>query len=114
MPLTKEETEKGIEMIPSKQPPITERFSISEEFIELLRHPTEEITQTINKDFLKKNDAKNILRFVGDLAESFVKLDPKCESSFEIFSEGDAETFKEMHKKASDVFKHVFNSLGSD
>jgi hypothetical protein len=92
-----------------------------EEFIKLLRRPTEEITSTINPEFLKANDPIEILRFVGSPCDSFEKLDPECKSnvidgevaysSFDKFSKGDSETFKEIHKKASDVFKHVFNLL---
>ena len=95
---------------------------LTEEFIKLLRRPTEEITSTINQEFLQRNDPVEILRFVGNPEESFAKLDPNCTSnvideelggysSFENFSDGDAETFKKMHEKASDVFKHVFASL---
>jgi hypothetical protein len=96
---------------------------LKEEFIELLRHPTEEITSTIDPDFLKANNHNpiEILRFVGDPYKSFAKLDPNCSSNvidgsydegvFEIFSEGGVEAFKKMHEKASDVFKHVFNLL---
>ena len=47
---------------------------LTEEFIELLRLPTEEITQTINEEFLQENDAKEILRFVGDPWKSFVSV----------------------------------------
>ena len=95
---------------------------LTEEFIELLRRPTEEITSTINQEFLQANehDPVEILRFVGDPEESIPKLYSKPEFdvidededySFEDLSEGDAETFKEMHKKTSEVFKHVFTFL---
>ena len=93
---------------------------LTEEFIELLRRPTEEITSTINQEFLQANDAIEILRFVGDPEESIPKLYSKPEfdvidededCSFEDFRNEDAETFEEMHEKASDVFKHVFTFL---